>query len=252
MEPAEGASPNAAEQVDSATAAAAADRRVHLSFHWCTLRDVEERVIGYIRVSTEEQADSRAGLEAQRAAILAEAERRGWRLIEVIEDAGYSGRSLKRPGIQAALDALQGRKADTLVVAKLDRLSRSLLDFAGLMDKATRERWALVALDLGVDTTSPAGEAMANMLATFAQFERRLIGQRTREALAAKRARGERLGRASTLSSPVVERIQAARRQGLSLRAIAAALNEERVATGQGGKKWYASSVKSVLERGQP
>lgn len=210
---------------------------------------MSERVIGYIRVSTEEQADSRAGLEAQRAAILAEAERRGWKLVEVIEDAGFSGKNLKRPGIQAALDALQSRRADTLVVAKLDRLSRSLLDFAGLMDKATRERWALVALDLGVDTTSPAGEAMANVLATFAQFERRLIGQRTREALAAKRARGERVGRASTLPADVVLRVREAKSQGNSLRAIAAMLNADGVPTGQGGKAWYASSVKAVLER---
>src|SRR5665811_394770 len=104
-------------------------------------------VIGYLRVSTEDQADSRAGLEAQRAAILAEAERRGWHLVEVIEDAGFSGKDLNRPGIVAALDALRRHKADTLVVAKLDRLSRSMLDFAALMDRASREHWALVALD---------------------------------------------------------------------------------------------------------
>lgn len=210
---------------------------------------MSERVIGYIRVSTEEQADSRAGLEAQRAAILAEAERRGWKLVEVIEDAGYSGKNLKRPGIQAALEALQSRRADTLVVAKLDRLSRSLLDFAGLMDKATRERWALVALDLGVDTTSPAGEAMANVLATFAQFERRLIGQRTREALATKKAQGVRLGRPTNVPAEVVERVREAKDRGLSLRAIAAMLNEDGVPTGQGGRQWYASSVKAVLDR---
>lgn len=210
---------------------------------------MSERVVGYIRVSTEEQADSRAGLEAQRAAILAEAERRGWKLVEVIEDAGYSGKKLKRPGIQAALDALQSRRADTLVVAKLDRLSRSLLDFASVMDRATRERWALVALDLGVDTTSPAGEAMANVLATFAQFERRLIGQRTREALAAKKAQGVKLGRPATVSADVVDRAREARNRGHSLRAIAEMLNGEGIPTGQGGRKWYASSVKAILDR---
>ena len=78
------------------------------------------------------------GLDAQRAAILAEAQRRGWHVVEVIEDAGYSGKDLKRPGIAAALEALHRRKADMLVVAEHDRLSRSMLDFAGLMAIATR------------------------------------------------------------------------------------------------------------------
>ena len=152
--------------------------------HMLYTRPVSDRAIGYIRVSTDEQAASGAGLAAQRAAILAEAERRGWQLVDVIEDAGYSGKSMKRPGIAAALDALRQKRADTLVVAKLDRLSRSMLDFAALMDRASHEHWALVALDLGVDTTTPSGEAMANVMATFAQFERRLIAQRTRDALA--------------------------------------------------------------------
>jgi DNA invertase Pin-like site-specific DNA recombinase len=143
------------------------------------------RVIGYLRCSTEEQADSRAGLEAQRMAILAEAQRRGWDEADLtfVEDAGFSGKNLDRPGIATALDALRHRRADTLVVSKLDRLSRSMLDFAGLMDRAGREHWALVALDLGVDTSTPAGEAMASVLATFAQLERRLIGERTNDAL---------------------------------------------------------------------
>lgn len=208
-----------------------------------------DRVIGYVRVSTEEQADSRAGLFAQRAAILAEAERRGWHVVEMIEDAGFSGKDLRRPGIQTALEAMTSRKADTLVVAKLDRLSRSLLDFAGLMTRATREKWALVALDLGVDTTSPAGEAMANVLATFAQFERRLIGQRTREALAAKKAQGVRLGRPALIPEEVRERAFGLQESGLSLRAIADVLNDAETPTVQGGARWHASTVRALLRR---
>src|SRR5215475_7574804 len=99
------------------------------------------RVIGYVRVSTEEQAVSGAGLEA-------------------------------------ALRALEAGEAKALVVAKLDRLSRSMLDFAALMATAQTQSWALVALDCAVDSSTPAGEAMAHVLATFGQFERRLIGQR--------------------------------------------------------------------------
>ena len=140
------------------------------------------RVIGYVRVSTEEQGVSGAGLEAQRQAIAAECKRRGWELVRTIEDRGYSARDLRRPGVQEALRTLEPGEANALVVAKLDRLSRSMLDFTGLMAKAQKEGWALVALDCAVDTSTPTGEAMANMLGTFSQFERRLIGQRIRKS----------------------------------------------------------------------
>ena len=76
-----------------------------------------------------------------------------------------------------------------------------MLDFTALMATAQKQGWALVALDCAVDTTTPAGEAMANVLATFAQFERRLISQRTKDALAAKKAQGVRLGSPPPASS---------------------------------------------------
>src|SRR6266566_1674728 len=117
-----------------------------------------------------------------------------------------------------------------------------------MMAKATRQGWALVALDCAVDTTTPAGEAMANVLATFAQFERRLIGQRTREALAVKRSEGVRLGRPPTLPENVRTRIQAERAERRSLAAIASALNGDRVPTAHGGARWYASTVRAVLQ----
>jgi DNA invertase Pin-like site-specific DNA recombinase len=205
------------------------------------------QVLGYVRVSTEEQADSRAGLEAQRAAILRECRRRGWKLVELVEDAGYSAKDLRRPGIRAALDVLERGDARALVVAKLDRLSRSMLDFTAVMAKAQKEGWALVALDCAVDTTTPAGEAMANVLATFAQFERRLIAERTREAMAARRAQGASFGRPRRMPSEVVERIGRERKQGMSLPRIAAGLNADRIPTAQGGKRWYASTVRAVL-----
>jgi DNA invertase Pin-like site-specific DNA recombinase len=200
-------------------------------------------------VSTSEQASSGAGLQAQRQAIIAECERRGWHLVETIEDAGYSARDLRRPGIQEALRVLEAGKASALVVAKIDRLSRSMLDFSKLMAKATSEHWALVALDVAVDTSTPSGEAMANMLATFAQFERRLISQRTKEALAVKKAQGVRLGRPPTMPKAVVKRIQRQRTRGDSLRKIADDLNEAGLPTAQGGVQWYAATVRHVLLR---
>ena len=89
---------------------------------------------------------------------------------------------------------------------------------------------------------------MANVMATFAQFERRLIGARTKDALAIKRSQGVRLGRPRTLGQHVVDRIVAQRAGGASLRVIADALNEESVPTAQGGALWHASTVRAVLQ----
>lgn len=205
------------------------------------------RVLAYVRVSTEEQSDSRAGLEAQRAAIKAECERRGWTIVEVIEDAGFSAKDLRRPGVRAALEQLERKEADGLVVSKLDRLSRSMIDFTSVMATAQKQGWALVALDCAVDTTTPAGEAMAHVLATFAQFERRLIGQRTREALAVKRAQGVRLGRPQSISPRLARRIRSMRNRGLTLQAICNKLNNEGIPTPRGGSVWRPTSLRAVL-----
>jgi DNA invertase Pin-like site-specific DNA recombinase len=209
------------------------------------------RCLAYVRVSTAEQSDSRAGIEAQRAAILRECQRRGWTLVETIEDAGYSARDLRRPGIKLALEHLERKRADALVVAKLDRLSRSMIDFTALMARAQKEGWALVALDAPVDTTTPAGEAMAHVLATFAQFERRLIGQRTREALREKKKQGVRLGRPPELPPKVRARIKRRRKAGASLARIAEELNKSGIATAHGGARWYPSTVRAVLASSQ-
>jgi DNA invertase Pin-like site-specific DNA recombinase len=206
------------------------------------------RAVGYLRVSTDEQADSGAGLSAQRTTIEAEADRRDWTLIAVEVDAGASGKSLAgRPNLAAALDAVSSGRADVLVVAKLDRLSRSLLDFAALMARSQQEGWSLVALDLGVDTSTPAGEFMAAVMASAAQWERRIIGQRTRDALAAKRAQGVRLGRPSTIPADVSNEIKQHRAAGMTIRAIADRLTADGVPTTAGGKRWSASTVQRVL-----
>lgn len=204
-------------------------------------------VIAYLRVSTEEQADSRAGLDAQRAAIEHEASIRGWRAVDWVVDAGWSAKSLKRPGIQAALSRLVAGEADTLVVAKLDRLSRSVHDLSGLLVQAAAEGWSVIALDSPVDTSTPQGLAMTQMLSVMAELERGLIAQRTREALAAKRDQGVRLGRPRTLPAAVVARIGSERQKGTSMRAIAQRLNSDGVPTAYGGPTWYASTVHGVL-----
>lgn len=206
-------------------------------------------IIGYVRVSTDKQADSGAGLAAQRRAILLEAERRGWHAADVrfIEDA-TSGKTAKRPGLEAARAALASGEASVLVVAKLDRLSRSLLDFASIMQEAQKQGWALIALDAPVDLTTPIGEALASIIATFAQLERSMISQRTKDGLREKRAAGVTLGRPKAMPENVRLRIQAERNEGRTLRVIAAALNTDGVPTAHGGKAWYPSSVSAVLK----
>lgn len=208
------------------------------------------RAVGYVRVSTDEQEGSGLGLEAQRAAIGGEVARRGWNLVDVFTDTA-SGRSLsRRPGLEAALAMLESGGALALVVSKLDRLSRSTKDFAVLMERAQKRGWAPVVLDLGVDATTPAGELVASVMVSVAQWERRAIGQRTKEALAAKKAQGAKLGRPRQVSDGIRKRIVRMRKRGQTLRAIADALNDEGVPTAQGGAKWYASTVQKVLRAG--
>src|SRR5580698_9852662 len=96
------------------------------------------KVIGYIRVSTQEQAGSGLGMEAQRTALEAECGRRGWELVAVHEDAGLSGKSADRPGLRAAVDDVQSGRGGTLMASKLDRLSRSMKDFGTIMEVAQK------------------------------------------------------------------------------------------------------------------
>jgi DNA invertase Pin-like site-specific DNA recombinase len=204
-----------------------------------------ETVVGYVRVSTEEQGASGAGLEAQRRAIENECARRGWELVRIEQDV-LSARSMNRPGLRVALDACRSGEVAGIVVAKLDRLSRSVIDFGKLLAEANRGDWNIVALDFGLDLTTPQGKLVANLLMSVAEWEREVIGQRTREGLAAKRSQGVRLGRPRSLPARVRTRIRRMRTRGMTLEAIARKLNDEGVPTAQGGQRWYASTVRAL------
>ena len=208
------------------------------------------RAVGYRRVSTHEQTESGAGLAAQATTISIECARRGWELVHVFTDQSASGKSLDgRDGLAATLAMVESGEADVVVVAKLDRLSRSLIDFAAIMDRARTRKWNLVAVDLGVDLSTPAGEFLAAVMASAAQWERRIIGQRTREALAARRAAGVRLGRPRAVDPVVSEQVDEMRATGKSWREIAEALNNGGVPTSRGGLRWYASTARDAATR---
>jgi DNA invertase Pin-like site-specific DNA recombinase len=207
-------------------------------------------MIGYLRVSTEEQASSGLGLDAQRDTIQRYADAHGWDVVWYT-DAGLSAKSLDRPQLQAALDRLDAspkrRDVAGIVVAKLDRLSRSVVDFAGVLELARSRRWALVTIDLGVDTSSPTGELVANVMMSVAQWERRIIGQRTSDAMQAAKRAGRHMGRVSTLPESTGARL-------MELRAVhplavtAATLNAEGLTTATGAP-WTENAVCKVHKR---
>lgn len=207
------------------------------------------RVIGYMRVSTEEQGDSRAGLEAQEALIRAEVERRGWTLTDLRQDVASGKTMRKRDELGRTLRDLAAGHADALVVAKLDRLSRSVLDFASIMETAAAEKWSVVVLDLGVDTTTANGELVANIMISMAQWERRIIGDRTKAALRAVKARGTPLGRKPNVAPETIKLIRVLRSQNLSWQRCADALEAEGIPTAQGGR-WHGATVRRLLQDG--
>jgi len=118
----------------------------------------------------------------------------------------------------------------------------------GIMAEAQKQNWALIALDSPIDTTTPIGEAVATIIATFAQLERAMIAERTRDALAEKKAQGVRLGRPKSLPDDLVARIVTEKNVGRTMRQIASSLNDDGVPTAHGGKEWSASSVSAVLK----
>lgn len=205
-------------------------------------------MVGYLRVSTEEQANSGLGLEAQRDTIQRYADAHGWDVVWY-EDAGLSAKSMDRPALQAALTRLHPKKRDVdgLLVAKLDRLSRSVVDFAGVLELARARGWALVAIDLGVNTGTATGEMVANVTMAIAQFERRLIGERTSAAMQAAKRQGRHMGRVSTLPLSTGNRLLELR-AARTLEATATQLNAEGLTTAT-GRAWTANAVCKVQAR---
>ena len=200
----------------------------------------------YSRVSTEEQAESRNGLEAQRSTMDAEAERRGW-TVEHYADEGASGKHINT-NLQEVLQLLASGQGDGLIVAKLDRLARSVVHAANIIEDAQRQGWSLVVLDLNLDLTTAAGRMMARTVVNFAEYERELISERTKAGLAAKKARNEPIGRPRLAKPGVVRRIVMDRNAGLSFTKIANALEAEGILSPAGRPNWQSSTVRRIYQ----
>ncbi|MGH7707283.1 MAG: recombinase family protein, partial [Vulcanimicrobiaceae bacterium] len=220
----------------------------------------ERRAVGYIRVSTEDQATNGVSLDAQRVRIDAYAVAMGVDVSEVIVDAGASAKSLERPGLARILDGVRSGEIGTVVVVKLDRLTRSTRDLADLLDLFARTDAALVSVGESLDTSSAAGRMVVNMLGVVAQWEREVIAERTASALAHKRASGMVYGStpfgfqregarlvADDAQQAALAEMRTLDAAGASYREIARMLEAQAVLTCNGRTRWYASSVRSVL-----
>jgi hypothetical protein len=200
----------------------------------------DRRLVGYLRVAPRENPGERPSISEQRAAIGAVAERSGWRIVRFEEDE-RSGRSHRRPGLDAALRAIRAGEADGLVVARLDRLTYSLQGLAGLMAEAAEGPFAIVAIEEGLDTSDPEGALTARILAAASDWTPRPV--EFRAPILGRR------GRPSSTPADVAERIRGLRAEGLSLQAICDQLNEEGVPTPRGGARWRPTSLRAILRR---
>lgn len=151
------------------------------------------KVVGYVRVSTDKQADEGVSLDAQRAKITAYCVAMDLELVGIVEDAGLSAKSLDRPGLRSALAMLTSGKAQAMLVTKLDRLTRSVRDLGDLIERFFTT-YSLLSMSDQIDTRSATGRLMLNLLTSVAQWERETTGERTRDAMAHKKANGEFTG----------------------------------------------------------
>jgi DNA invertase Pin-like site-specific DNA recombinase len=231
-----------------------------------------KRTIGYIRVSTQEQTDSGYSLEAQRRKLDAYADLYGITLLRIEVDAGESAKNLDRPALQCALADLRKDKADALLVVKLDRLTRSVADLAELLEEHFHKR-TLLSVEEKIDTSSASGELILNILTSVSQWERKVIGERTKVCKAQVRAMGRWVGgkveygyaleidptrppnehgqpRMRMIEVPaeqaVIARARELRARGLSLRAVAETL-EHRGDVSRSGRAFAPSAINAMV-----
>jgi site-specific DNA recombinase len=220
-----------------------------------------KQAIGYIRVSTEQQANEGVSLEAQKAKIAAWCVTNGYELVNVFVDAGISGKSMdKRPGLQDAMKSL--KKGMALVSYSLSRLARSTKDALSIGETVAKRKADMVSLSEQIDTTTAAGKMMFQMLAVLAEFERNLVAERTTNALQHKKATNQKYtnitpygfeaieGRLVQVQAEaaIVAEIQAARASGNTLQSIADTLNGRGIPT-KTGKTWQPATIHLLMKR---
>lgn len=225
------------------------------------------KAIGYVRVSTEDQANEGISLEAQAERIKNYCSAKGWELSGIVKDAGFSGKDTNRPGLQSILKqckrrngSVDSRSFDVVVVVKLDRLTRSVKDAGRLSEEFVSKEIELTTIDENIDTTTASGKLYWNIITAISQWERETIGERTKIVLQHKKKNGERVGTVPfgyCLSEEkclvpiereqiVLRKIKQYRKRNWSLRKIVNWLNRQSIKAKNGGK-WWAGTVRSVL-----
>ena len=221
--------------------------------------------IGYVRVSTEDQAKEGVSLDNQKSKIEAYCQLKDLNLSEIVEDAGISAKNLRRPGIQKVLRMARKKKVDAIVVYKLDRIFRSTTD--ALDTTKLFEKWGVSfhSIEETLDTQSAMGRFFFTLTAALAEMERRIIGERTKAALSHKRSRNEKTGGdvpygydltpagiliENDTEQRVIETIRRLNKDGYSLRRICRELKREGNLTKRGNAVWQPSTISKILRRG--
>jgi DNA invertase Pin-like site-specific DNA recombinase len=206
-------------------------------------------VIGYLMMS----GDERHARDHAEAAIVQTCALARWQLVEIVRDRETSGRSLERPGITYALSRIAWGEARALVVGDITRVCRSIVDLGALVEWFADADAVLIAVDLGVDTSTAEGQKVAEVIMRLAAAEHDRIADRTRERLANLKAEGRAIGRPAVGDWPELRRrILAMRKAKMSLQAIADTLNAEGIPTVRGGARWRPSSVQRTLGYRRP
>ena len=219
------------------------------------------RAAGYVRVSTDEQAREGCSLDNQEARIRAYCDSQEWDLIHILREEGYSGKTTDRPALQLLLGSVRdSADVQVVLVYKLDRLSRNQRDVLNILHELESHNVLFKSVTESFDTTTPGGRAFMGMLGVFNQLERDTIAERTKDALAHKKANGEPVGTPGygwkvengvwiedEAEQAVLCKIREWYELGASYGWIADKLNSERIPCKHGGAKWHASTVRSVL-----
>jgi len=212
----------------------------------------EGKALLYARVSTAMQVNDGVSLDVQERQLINAAEFHGFAEWEVIREEGKSGKNVKgRPVLQSALRRLEAKEVDALIVTRIDRLARSTTDFLEIVDKAAKQGWRLIMLDLNLDTSTYQGRFVTTVMSALAEMERGIIASRQKDVHKDRRDRGivwgKDMGPMNKTPQEVKDRILSERDNGASLRKIAADLNKDNVLTDRGGV-WYGSSVKNIID----
>ncbi|WP_218719474.1 recombinase family protein [Nocardia sp. MH4] len=206
------------------------------------------RLIGYVRVSTEDQGREGYGLGAQRDSLEGWCSPAGHDLLTIASDVISGAKTDEMYGRAMAIHYIESGMADGLLVRALDRVTRDQEDGAALFKRAENYGWALLSMD-GADSRNPDQRFLAGVRLEFAAEERRKTRERTREGIARARQAGKRIGRPRLIGADVERRIAILHREGLGPKAIATALTAEGIPTATGGDTWHYSTVRGVLAR---